>query len=187
MMFHFKRIFISALISILSLFWLGIAPVHAQDSASANQVETQTFKDWVVRCVEREILPPCDAVQAISSNETGNRVMLTSVAYLGDDAQVGIQIWVQTGVLVSAGVLVEVDESEAVLQDLQFTRCESDGCFIEAIVAEETLTPLKKGAEAAVAVLASSGQPRIIGLSLSGFTQAYNTVKEANAAWFNAQ
>lgn len=162
-------------------------PATAQENAEQNQMQTQTFKDWLVRCVERDNLPPCDAVQSISSNETGARVMLTSVAYLGNEEQVGIQIWVQTGVLVSAGVLVEVDETEAVLPDLQFTRCETDGCYIEAIVPEDSVSPLKKGRQAAVAVLASSGQPRIVGLSLSGFTQAFNEVKKANAAWFDSQ
>ena len=113
--------------------------------------------------------------------------MLTSIAYLGESTQIGVQIWVQTGVLVSAGVIVEVDEKETVLKDLQFTRCEAEGCFIEAIVTEDALTPLKKGSNAAVAILASTGQPRVIGLSLSGFTQALSEVKEANTAWFEAQ
>ena len=186
-MVHLSRLYSFALTSIISAIFLAAMPVYAQDNAGQNQMQTQSFKDWLVRCVDRENLPPCDAVQSISSNETGARIMLTSVAYLGNEEQVGIQIWVQTGVLVSAGVLVEVDEAEAVLQDLQFTRCEADGCYIEAIVPESTVAPLKKGNKAAVAVLASSGEPRIIGLSLSGFTQAFNEVKKANAAWFEAQ
>ena len=71
------------------------------------------------------------------------------------------------------------------MQDLRFTRCESDGCFIEAIVTEDDLAPLKKGNQAAIAVLSSAGQPRVVGLSLSGFTKAYNEVKKQNTAWFD--
>ena len=156
------------------------APAFSQEQAA----KTTSYKDWVVRCIERDGLPPCDAVQSMSNSETGEQVMFTSFAYLGSDEQIGIQIWVPTGILVSAGVLVEVDESETVLDALRFTRCESNGCFIEAIIKESDLLPLKKGANAAVAVLASNGEPRIVGLSLSGFTKAYEDVKKANQAWY---
>ena len=186
-MLQMKRFYVIPLTTIISGLWLSFMATASTSFAQDAKVTTNAVKDWVVRCVERGNLPPCDAVQSISSNETGERVMLTSIAYLGDDAQVGVQIWVQTGLLVSAGVLVEVDESETVLSDLQFTRCESDGCFIEAIINEDALSPLKKGTNAAVAVLASSGQPRIVGMSLAGFTQAFEQVKEANSEWYNAQ
>ena len=174
------RLFLSLCLLLPILSFTAASPALAQDGAA----KTTSHKDWVVRCIEREALPPCDAVQSMSSSETGEQVMFTSFAYLGSDDQIGIQIWVPTGILVSAGVLVEVDESEQVLDALQFTRCEANGCFIEAIIGEADLLPLKKGANAAVAVLASTGEPRIVGLSLSGFTKAYEDVKKANQAWY---
>lgn len=186
-MLYFKHLYLLPLAVLLFGASLILGPVSKPASAQDSEVTTKSVKDWIVRCVERGNLPPCDAVQSISSNQTGERVMLTSIAYLGESTQIGVQIWVQTGVLVSAGVIVEVDEKETVLKDLQFTRCEAEGCFIEAIVTEDALTPLKKGSNAAVAILASTGQPRVIGLSLSGFTQALSEVKEANTAWFEAQ
>ena len=84
--------------------------------------------------------------------------------------------------MVSGGVLFEVDQEKQALGALKFTRCEADGCYIEAIVSEDDLSPLKKGNQAAVAVLSSTGQPRVVGLSLSGFTAAFNEVKEKNQA-----
>lgn len=155
-------------------------PVKAQE----NDTTTTTVKDWVVRCVERADLPPCDAVQTAFDRATQQRVMLTSIAHFGNDDEIGIQIWVPTGILVSAGILFEIDQKDRALETLQFTRCEADGCFIEAIVTEDDLSPLKKGNEAAIAVLTSAGQPRIVGLSLSGFTKAFKEVKEKNRNWF---
>ena len=171
------------LFSIFASFLVGITITTGQIAAQEN-VQTATYKDWVVRCVDRENLPPCDAVQTAFNSDTNQQVMLTSIAHFGSSGEIGIQIWVPTGLLVSGGVLFEIDQEKRALENLQFTRCESDGCFIEAIVNEEALGPLKKGSQAAVAVLSSSGQPRIVGLSLSGFTKAFNEVKEKNTNWF---
>ena len=171
------------LFSIFASFLVGITITTGQIAAQEN-VQTATYKDWVVRCVDRENLPPCDAVQTAFNSDTNQQVMLTSIAHFGSSGEIGIQIWVPTGLLVSGGVLFEIDQEKRALENLQFTRCESDGCFIEAIVNEEALGPLKKGSQAAVAVLSSSGQPRIVGLSLSGFTKAFNEVKQKNTKWF---
>ena len=167
----------------LLLFTFITSAAFAQ---SADQVSTTTYKDWVVRCIERTDLPPCDAVQTAFDTSTEQRVMLTSIAHFGGEDEIGIQIWVPTGILVSGGVLFEIDQKDQALQDLKFTRCEADGCFIEAIVTEDALAPLKKGSQAAIAILSSSGQPRVVGLSLSGFTKALSEVKSKNQAWFKS-
>ena len=153
---------------------------------TAQDVQTTTYKDWVVRCIERDDLPPCDAVQTAFDTQTQQRVMLTSVAHFGNNGEIGIQIWVPTGLLVSGGVLFEIDQKDKALEALKFTRCEADGCFIEAIVSEDDLAPLKKGNQAAIAVLSSTGSPRVVGLSLSGFTKALQEVKTKNQAWFKS-
>lgn len=153
---------------------------------SGENVSTTNYKDWVVRCIERSDLPPCDAVQSAFDSQSGERVMLTSIAHFGNNGEIGVQIWVPTGVLVSGGVLVEVDQEKKALTNLRFTRCEADGCFIEGIVSEADLTPLKQGNQAAIAILASNGQPRVVGLSLSGFTRAFDEVKTKNKTWFDA-
>ena len=158
----------------------------AQMSVAQEAVETTTYKDWIVRCVERENLPPCDAIQTAFNSETEERIMLTSIAHFGATDEIGVQIWVPTGLLVSGGVLFEIDQETRALDTLRFTRCEADGCFIEAIVTEDALSPLKKGSQAAIAVLSSTGQPRIVGLSLSGFTKAFQEVKLKNTEWFAA-
>ena len=178
-----KFVFYRNLCTIFASFLVGITITTGQIAAQEN-VQTATYKDWVVRCVERDNLPPCDAVQTAFNTDTNQQVMLTSIAHFGSSGEIGIQIWVPTGLLVSGGVLFEIDQEKRALENLQFTRCESDGCFIEAIVNEEALGPLKKGSQAAVAVLSSSGQPRIVGLSLSGFTKAFNEVKQKNTNWF---
>lgn len=176
--------FLSAIKRLFQIgLFMGMSLLSWQSAAQEN-VQTTAYKDWVVRCVERENLPPCDAVQTAFNSETNQQVMLTSIAHFGSSGDIGVQIWVPTGLLVSGGVLFEIDQEKRALENLQFTRCESDGCFIEAIIQEDALTPLKKGSQAAVAVLTSAGQPRIVGLSLSGFTKAFNEVKQKNTKWF---
>ena len=168
-----------------ALLCLSVMTNQMASAQSNDEMETTTFKDWVVRCVERADLPPCDAVQTAFNSNTQERLMLTSIAHFGSNDDIGIQIWVPTGILVSGGVLFEIDQETQALQELRFTRCEADGCFIEAIVNENDLTALKKGNQAAIAILSSTGQPRVVGLSLSGFTKAFNEVKRKNKSWFD--
>lgn len=168
-----------------ALLCLSVMTVQMASAQSNDEMETTTFKDWVVRCVDRADLPPCDAVQTAFNSNTQERLMLTSIAHFGSNDDIGIQIWVPTGILVSGGVLFEIDQETQALQELRFTRCEADGCFIEAIVKENDLTALKKGNQAAIAILSSTGQPRVVGLSLSGFTKAFNEVKRKNKSWFD--
>ena len=168
-----------------ALLCLSVMAIQMASAQSNDEMETTTFKDWVVRCVERADLPPCDAVQTAFNSNTQERLMLTSIAHFGSNDDIGIQIWVPTGILVSGGVLFEIDQETQALQELRFTRCEADGCFIEAIVNENDLTALKKGNQAAIAILSSTGQPRVVGLSLSGFTKAFNEVKRKNKSWFD--
>ena len=168
-----------------ALLCLSVMTNQMASAQSNDEMETTTFKDWVVRCVDRADLPPCDAVQTAFNSNTQERLMLTSIAHFGSNDDIGIQIWVPTGILVSGGVLFEIDQETQALQELRFTRCEADGCFIEAIVKENDLTALKKGNQAAIAILSSTGQPRVVGLSLSGFTKAFNEVKRKNKSWFD--
>ena len=168
-----------------ALLCLSVMTIQMASAQSNDEMETTTFKDWVVRCVDRADLPPCDAVQTAFNSNTQERLMLTSIAHFGSNDDIGIQIWVPTGILVSGGVLFEIDQETQALQELGFTRCEADGCFIEAIVNENDLTALKKGNQAAIAILSSTGQPRVVGLSLSGFTKAFNEVKRKNKSWFD--
>lgn len=168
-----------------ALLCLSVMTIQMASAQSNDEMETITFKDWVVRCVDRADLPPCDAVQTAFNSNTQERLMLTSIAHFGSNDDIGIQIWVPTGILVSGGVLFEIDQETQALQELRFTRCEADGCFIEAIVNENDLTALKKGNQAAIAILSSTGQPRVVGLSLSGFTKAFNEVKRKNKSWFD--
>ena len=168
-----------------ALLCLSVMTIQMASAQSNDEMETTTFKDWVVRCVDRADLPPCDAVQTAFNSNTQERLMLTSIAHFGSNDDIGIQIWVPTGILVSGGVLFEIDQETQALQELRFTRCEADGCFIEAIVNENDLTALKKGNQAAIAILSSTGQPRVVGLSLSGFTKAFNEVKSKNKSWFD--
>lgn len=159
----------------------GLQSLTAQESGANQQ-----FKDWVVRCVPRDGLPPCDMVQSVFNADSNQRLLQMSVAHLGRDDLVGLQLWVPTGLLVSSGVLFEIDGKKRVLEQLQYTRCEADGCLVEAIVPASDLKSLRAGRQGAFAVLASDGKPRVIAVSLSGFSAALKAVAAKNKAWFSA-
>lgn len=157
--------------------------VQAQDETvqSPDQI-TESYGDWAMRCIEREYVPPCDIVQAASENQTGEQVMRFSIAHAGDQERYGLQIIVPLGVLISGGVLVRVDGTQDIT-NLQFTRCDPAGCYIEALMDAAELGPFRRGQEGVLAMLDAKGEPLVIPLSFTGFTTAMDTMSARNREW----
>lgn len=153
---------------------LQAAPVPDQQS--------EVYGDWTVRCTQRENVPPCDMVQVATRGEAGEQVLRVSIAYAGNGDNYGVQIVVPLGVLISGGVLIRAD-GEEIQTDLQFTRCEASGCFIEAIMDSKALEPFRLGDEGIIAILDPRGEPMVMPLSFSGFIAAMETMTQRNSAW----
>ena len=152
-------------------------------NAAPDQV-SETYQDWVVQCVVRSDIPPCQAVQVAFQSQTRAPVMRVSIAYFArKEKPIGIEFWISHDILIAEGLLLEVDGKAVELEDVRFTRCDSSGCFATGILDDKQIKPLQDGQKVVLAVLSGQGEPRIMSISLKGFTEALGRVKQQNTAW----
>ncbi len=158
------------------------APAQAapgQAAPAEGSVTEQQFKDWTVRCGRQsEQAPQVCGMQQQTTDKEGRTVMAVAVGTVPGNSKLGLLIILPLGVLLPAGVTLQVDGGPEV--PLQVDWCERQGCRIEMLLEPDLLDRLKAGREAKVVFEAidPQGKPRRLGypISLLGFVAALNEV-----------
>ncbi len=182
----------STLIIVVALVLIGaiafIAYMMMGDTAQDQDQAAANGKDWALRCDANrpDNIPPCDMLQIVVDPQTQKPAMIFSLAHLGAEGLVGVQVSVSGGVLIAAGARVELDGKQ-VLDGLRFTRCEIDGCALEGVFKEEAFAPFLTGTQGAVAVKTETNQLKVSPLTVKDFPNTFAAMKQRNAAWFADQ
>lgn len=149
-----------------------VAPVPAAPS------ETESVGDWVVRCFPVKGPAPCDMLQvSVAKDNEQQRILSVSFAYVPDRDGYGMQIIVPLGVTVQKHLAI--GEGTGPLSALHFTRCEPDGCYVEALVDNTTMDGFGTMGEQALVAVTPYGKdaPVKMALSLKGFSDALAKMK----------
>ena len=152
-----------------------------QQGPAQPQVELteRQIQDWMVRCgrpegQEQEV---CEMQQQQVDSED-RTVMAVAVGRVPGTSNVGLLILLPLGILLPAGVTMQIDGGAAI--PLEVERCEREGCRIERILEPDLLNRLKAGTKATVFFQAvdPQGKRQRLGvpISLLGFTAALNEV-----------
>ncbi len=158
------------------------APLARETNLPTVQPATSTGErhgDWLVRCVVRQGLPPCEIVQSLTDNQSRTAVMQFSVSYSPAMDIYALQIQIPLGFVLSAGTVTRIDEMTD-LTTYEVTRCEPQGCFIEKLIPAADLAPFETGTGGAVVMITTAGQPVGLPFSLNGFEIALNDMVEKN-------
>jgi invasion protein IalB len=136
--------------------------------------------DWAVRCSLTTVKSPapCDVIQQVLNDDTKARVMSFSLAYLPSSDNYIMQVIVPTGVALRRGLIVAA--GTVALQGVKFSRCEPDGCYVEAIIDAAAVNALfADGASTRVTAI-GYGQTNEINLplSLEGFSVALGEMRK---------
>jgi len=149
----------------------------AQQQGQKKEVETETFGDWSMRCLEGT--QDCRITQ-IGKNADGEDALLVSLQRIsGAKTQNGaaipaaLQVQAPLGVLIPYGVRLKIDEGDTA--PLGITRCLPIGCVAGAPMTEEAVNLMKKGTTASFAYVLRN--ETVIKISLKGFTKAYDSLK----------
>ena len=150
-----------------------------QGAPAEGKLTERQFKDWTVRCGRpSEQAPEVCEMQQQQTDKEGRTVMAVAVGKGPGASDLGLLIIVPLGVLLPAGVMLQIDSGSEV--PLQVNRCERQGCRIEMLLKPDLLARLKSGSQAKVLFEAfdPQGEPRQLGIpiSLLGFTAALNEV-----------
>jgi invasion protein IalB len=177
--------FASVLLASLPGIALAQAPA-AQPAAEAQPAPAppgapqysinQSVGDWVVRCVQTTVKSPapCEVMQTTVNKDTKQRISAFSLAYVPSRESYAMQIVVPTGVALSKGL-----QLGTALTGAKFNRCERDGCYVEMLIDNTTLTSLSGSGKATTISVVGYGQSNEIKLpvSLNGFPEALDRMK----------
>ncbi len=155
----------------------GQAAVPTQSLANSNLIVNENYADWNVRCFQVKSIAPCDMVLVASNKDTGQRVLLVSIAYVPSKDSFAMQMIVPLGVALSKGMSLGAGAKP--LANVAFNRCERDGCYVEMAVPNDTIQGLATAGASTNILLTPYGKTEIIKLplSLNGFADALNKMK----------
>ena len=159
------------------LLLLGTALLAAPAAPALE--DGQEFKDWSARCEtprgagqER-----CYIFQRLvtKKNDQYLPVLHVLVGYISADGEPGLFATVPLGVSLPQGLQISVDGGEAVR--FGYSHCNKQGCLGALALSESLVASMKAGKEARITFYSGSQQPVSIGVSLMGFTAAFNALR----------
>jgi invasion protein IalB len=152
----------------------------APDAAAAANAQqfsiNQNVGDWVVRCVQTTVKSPapCEVMQTTVNKDSKQRISSFSIAYVPSRDAYAMQIVVPTGVALAKGLQLGTS-----LNGARFNRCERDGCYVEMVIDNMTVTSLSTAGKATTIGVVGYGRSNEIKLpvSLTGFPEALDRMK----------
>ena len=117
---------------------------------------------------------PCEVLQVTVNKDSKQRLSSFSMAYVPSRDAYAMQVVVPTGVSLAKGLILGPSPN-----GMKFTRCERDGCYVEAVIDNAVVTSLAKAGKATdIAVVAYGKTDQIkFPVSLTGFTEAMDRMK----------
>lgn len=161
------------------------APAAAQDGAepadaAASADFSRDFSAWTVRCVVRVNAAPCDMFQALADQNSNSLLAAVSIAYSPTLSANAVQIIVPLGVHLPSGLAATAGEYS--VASIPYTRCELQGCFVEARIAEDAIMGMRAAATLDLVLTVEPGQTTTLTLSLEEFGDAYDALVEETVA-----
>jgi invasion protein IalB len=152
------------------------APAPAADPNALQFSISQNVGDWVVRCVQTTIKSPapCEVMQTTVNKDSKQRISSFSIAYVPSRESYAMQVVVPTGVALAKGLSLT-----PALNGAKFTRCERDGCYVEMLIDNATVTSIGGAGKSASIAVYGYGQDKQISLpvSMTGFPEAMDRMK----------
>ena len=161
---------------------LGSAAAFAQEAPAApGRPDVKTVGDWMVRCFPVENTNPCDMFQESVNQQSRQRVLSFSLAFVPSMNRHIMQITVPLDVAIQKGVTIQADNYTSPV--MKYRMCNREGCFVQLAPDNAVIDALAKAANAKINVVADGGGKTFpIPLSLKGFSAAHDDmVSQARA------
>jgi hypothetical protein len=116
-------------------------------------------------------------IQLTVNQDTKARIMSFSLAYLPSRDTYAMQVIVPTGVALQR--FMTVAAGNQALQSVKYTRCERDGCYVEALIDAAAVNALSAAGVATTVNVIGYGQTNLVSLPISsnGFADALNRMR----------
>lgn len=156
------------------------------ENAPGSAYIRETHGDWEMRCLRAEEGQPeeCRLYQLLRDQESPVAEFSLQVLPEGGKAVAGVEFATPLGTLLTANVVMRIDGGNA--KQYPYSWCDQLGCYSRFGLTAGEIDAMKKGAVGNMRIvsIASRDKPIELGLSLTGFTAAFNalSVHQAEAA-----
>lgn len=155
---------------------LGCGGAFAQQPATPaapGRPETKVVGDWMVRCFPVNNPNPCDVYQELDNENTHQRVLSLSLAYMPSADRHLLQITAPLEVAIQKGLTIQTDSFTSPV--LKYRMCSREGCFVQLAPDNAMIEALaKSGPDAKVNIVGDNGKTYSIKFSLKGFSAAHD-------------
>ncbi len=167
-------IFSRILIAGFALAVLGSGAAFAQDAqAPLPRPEVKQVEDWQVRCYPVQSISPCDIFQEQAVQQSGQRVLSISLAFVPSMNRHIIQVTVPLEVSIAKGVVIKTDTYTSPV--LKYRMCTREGCFVQTALENSVVESLARSSGAGkVNIVADGGKAFALNFSLKGFAAAHD-------------
>ncbi|WP_040481155.1 invasion associated locus B family protein [Vreelandella boliviensis] len=140
-------------------------------AASSNDVTTESFQDWEVRCQRNAEEPaPCAMSQLVTHPDSDQPLMQVILDYPPQIDDPVMSFFVPLGVRLAAGLQLSVDNGEPI--QFPYQVCQEQGCRADAPIEASMLQQLRSGSTATLSMIDPRGERMDLDISLIGFTDA---------------
>ena len=176
--FRIPFAFAAALIAAPVAF--AATPDAAAQQQQANKppqpTDAKDYGDWTVRCFPGNSVTPCQMVQLRIVEKTKQRILGMLMAYIPSKDANLIEISVPLGVALQNGLIVSTDTYKS--GPLKFTRCDSQGCYVEGAIGKDVLSGLARATKSQVQIISMNGKQYNLVFSMKGFNEAHRALVE---------
>jgi len=153
----------------------GASTPTPQATGSGAVTDSKQVGDWTVRCFAVTSPSPCDMYQELQDQNSHQRVLSVSIAYVPSNDQHVMQIAVPLGVAIQKGVVIKTDSYAS--PSLPFRRCDQQGCYVEMLLGADQIAGfVKSGPQASVNIVADDNKSYALRFSLNGFAGAHDAM-----------
>lgn len=174
---------VSLLTGAVAALVLGCAAVSAQEAPAApGRPDVKTVGDWMVRCFPVANTNPCDMFQERVDQQSRQRVVTFSLAFVPSLNRHILQVTVPLDVAIQKGVTIQVGDYKS--PQMKYRMCNREGCFVQTAPDNAVIDAMVRASvpNAMVNIVADSGKPYPLPVSLKGFASAHDDMVAQNRA-----
>ena len=173
----------AVLMSAFAALMLGCAAASAQEAPAApGRPDVKTVGDWMVRCFPVANTNPCDMFQERVDQQSRQRVVTFSLAFVPSMNRHILQITVPLDVSRQKGVTLQAGDYKSPM--MKYRMCNREGCFVQIAPDNAVIEALARATvpNAGVNIVADSGKSFSLPVSLKGFAAAHDDMVAQNRA-----
>lgn len=153
---------------------VGFAQTGSNVGKGSEKVAT--YQDWDVRCPQDASDGGCEMTQLVESPDNGKPILRVVMGYPPQIDSAAMVFILPLGTRLAPGVQLQVDSGEP--QGFPFQICLEQGCRADFPVDNALRNRLRGGSTATVSLIGPRGERIDLDVSLLGFTNADNRIRE---------